>query len=330
MSNRDRPPGGLRQRLAEALARGGSPLESLRGAEPADERDGLLALLGIYDLSLGPAVGGAGFGRWQGHPVVATVKWRLEAELLETLEKLDRARRWALPDDPVAALRALAAADKVPAIYRWLAERADYREIVEFLALEGGPDGGFDDLVAICQVGLRGEAKLELARNYWDEMGRGEGQAVHTELYRRLARAVDLRPVPREDQPVEALRRAALGPFLVVNRWLQPEALGALGLIEMQAGPRCRQVVTALRRTGAPADAIPFYAEHATADPRHGKQWLDNAVGTLGRADPAIGVGMVRGARWRWAVNAAFLTAVGRLVGAPDCSCPAAALQAAG
>ena len=29
-------------------------------------------------------------------------------------------------------------------------------DLVDFLALEGGPDADFDDLVALCQIGLRG------------------------------------------------------------------------------------------------------------------------------------------------------------------------------
>ena len=65
----------------------------------------------------------------------------------------------ALPEEPVAALRALAARDRLPGPYKWLAREASYDELVWFLALEGGPDGGFDDLVAVCQVGLDGSAK---------------------------------------------------------------------------------------------------------------------------------------------------------------------------
>ena len=86
--------------------------------------------------------------------------------------------------------------------------------------------------------------------------------------------------------------------------------VGALGLIELQAGPRCRKVLSALKRLGAPADAFPFYEVHALVDPRHGKDWVDHVVAPLG-ADPWWAEGIVRGARWRWLVNDAFLAAVG-------------------
>ena len=42
-----------------------------------------------------------------------------------------------------------------------------------FLTQEAAGEAGFDDLVAMTQVKLPARAKLELARNYWDEMGRG-------------------------------------------------------------------------------------------------------------------------------------------------------------
>lgn len=139
-------------------------------------------------------------------------------------------------------------------------------------------------------------------------MGRGQADAVHTALHRRMAEAAGLRPPARSDQPAEALSRAALGPVLATNRSLQPELIGALGLIELQAGPRCRKVVAGLRRVGAPAETFPFYEEHAAADPIHGRDWLDHIVAPLA-SDPAWATGMIRGATWRLSVNDRFFTA---------------------
>ena len=299
-------------------------------AGPADRRDGLLALLQIHDLHLGPVDRIGPATRWQHHPAVAALKGRLEQSVIEDLDAAGCGPGAIGPDvigpgvvggpaapaslrDPAgaaAALRAIARADLVPEVYRWVADDADLDDLVAFIAVEGGPDGGFDDLVAACQVGLGGRAKLELARNYWDEMGNGDLAAVHTELHHRLVNALDLPRVSRREQPTTALERSALGGLLATNRWLQPEMVGALGLIELQAGPRCRKVVTALTRLSAPADALPFYIEHADVDPRHGKDWLDNAVVPLVEAEPEWGPRIVRGARWRSVVNARFFAAM--------------------
>ena len=272
-------------------------------------RDDLLKLLDVHDLHLAPLDRLGGRERLQHHPATAELKWRLEEEFIADLEQADAACSWNLPADAVAAMRALAARDLVPDVYRWVAEDASRDDLVEFLALEGGPDGGFDDLVAVCQVGIGGVAKVELARNYWDEMGRGNPDEVHTELHHRLVDALGLPAIPREQQPVEALERSALGSLLATNRSLQPEMIGALGLIELQAGPRCRKVLDGLRRVGAPDGAFPFYEEHAVADPRHGKGWVDNVVAPLAE-DRGWGPRIVKGARWRSIVNERFFTAM--------------------
>ena len=206
-------------------------------------------------------------------------------------------------------MRAVAARDRLPEAYRWLARTATHEQLVRFLALEGGPDGGFDDLIAACQVGLSGSAKLELGKNFWDEMGQGDAAGVHTELHRRLVRALDLPEVPRAELPVEALERAAMGGLLATNRWLQPEMIGALGLLELQAGPRCRLVLQGFDRLGVAADAYPFYVEHAEVDPVHGKDWMDKAIEPLAGERPEWGARMVKGAWWRATLNLQFFAA---------------------
>jgi hypothetical protein len=305
----------LHRRLDVALRDGDDALDALGAGgvvEPVDHRDALLTLLTIHDLHVAPLDRLGRRARWQHHPTIAALKSALESRVLVDLASRETQEDVELPTDAVAAMRSLAATDLVHPIYHWVADDATLDEIVAFLALEGGPDGGFDDLVAACQIGLSGEPKLELAQNYWDEMGNGALGEVHTELHRELVEALALPAIPRDEQPVEALERSALGSLLATNRHLQPEMVGALGLIELQAGPRCRQVVKGLERVGAPDGAFAFYREHAVADPRHGKDWLDNVVAPLAADDVAWGRRMVQGARWRSIVNRRFLDAMAR------------------
>jgi Iron-containing redox enzyme len=287
--------------LSAALREGERALRSLVGAPSGGRRDRALTLLAIYDLHTAPIAQLGDTVRWQGHPAVAEIKGRLE---LEWIDDLDAAP---LPKgDAVAAMRRLATRDRIPSVYRWLAEDATWDQVVAFLALEGGPDAGFDDLVAACQLGLRGRAKLELATNYWDEMGGGTLAGIHTILHDRMVEAIAMPRIPRCDLPCEALERAALGGLLATNRWLQPEMLGALGLLELQAGPRCRMVLRAFDRLGAPENAYPFYAVHAQVDPLHGRTWLENAILPTVAEEPDWGPRIARGAWWRSQVNAAF------------------------
>ena len=268
---------------------------------PVGRRDAALALSQLHDLHLAPVHELGERVRFQHHPAVAALKYRLEEAFLTRMPTTG-----APTGDAVAGMRKVAAVDLVPSVYDWIADEATLDEVRAYLSLEGGPDGGFDDLVALCQIGIDGEAKVELATNYWDEMGRGELAGVHTELHRRMANALRLEAIDRRDQPVEALERSLLGSTLATNRAWQPELVGALGLLELQAGPRCRRVVKGLRRLGCSDDALAFYEEHAVADPRHGKDWLDHVVAPLAERFPDWAPRIVRGAHWRSFVNGRF------------------------
>jgi hypothetical protein len=57
---------------------------------------------------------------------------------------------------------------------------------------------------------------------------------------------------------------------------------------------------------------------HADVDPRHGVDWLDNAIAPTVEARPDWSERIVRGALWRSAVNAAFLDELGVLLGVSD------------
>jgi hypothetical protein len=297
--------------LTDALRTG--DLSTLAGLSPVDRRDRFLALLAIYDLHTAPLHLLGEVARFQGHPAVAALKARLEEPWLRELDELCRSVE---PEaDPstvegaVTWIRGVAVEDRLPAAYHWLADEATRAQLVDFLALEGGPDGGFDDLVAICQVGMAGEAKLELGKNYWDEMGNGRLADVHTELHNDMVRVLDLPEVPRSEMPVEALERAALNGLLATNRWLQPEMLGALGLTELQAGPRCRLVLKAFDRLGVPREAYPFYEVHADVDPVHGKDWVEKVIVPTVAQWPSWGPRILRGAVWRARLNLAFFAA---------------------
>jgi hypothetical protein len=155
---------------------------------------------------------------------------------------------------------------------------------------------GFDDLVAVCQVGLGGTAKMELGKNYWDEMGQGDLAGVHTRLHADLvsrhrhadrARATQL---PGGGARAGCARRAAGDlPLVAAGDGRRARAARAAGR------PRCRLVLQAFDRLGAPEGAYPFYVEHAEVDPVHGKDWMDKAIEPLAAERPEWGPRMVKG-----------------------------------
>ncbi len=268
---------------------------ALSHVPPADRVDRLLTLLTIYDLHTAPLHKLGSRARWAGHPAVATLKTRLEQEFITELNAATSALATdtLADDDAVKAIRSLAAKDRLPTVYRWVAKQASLDELRQFVAVEGGPDGGFDDLVALCQVGLSGAPKMEMARNYWDEMGNGSPSGVHTDLHQQMAAALHIPELARQCLPEPALARSALGGLLATNRWLQPEMVGALGLIELQAGPR----VPARSRSVPPARAA-LAGRHVLRRPRRRRSPARQGLARAGhRAAGSASAGLGRAHR---------------------------------
>ena len=197
-------------------------------------------LLDIYDLFLAPVASLGERARLASDPALLQRKSELETAWLAELDSAPVPDD--LPEDPVAAMRLLATRNRLPQVYRWLASSASYEQIVGSSRWRVDRTPASTTWSRLAQVGLSGLPKLEMATNYWDEMGNGSLTDVHTELHTRMATALDMPRLPRARSPSRALERMALGGLLATNRWLQPELVGMLGLIELQAGPRCRLV----------------------------------------------------------------------------------------
>src|SRR6266550_3211980 len=79
-------------------------------------------------------------------------------------------------------------------LYSFVASEAKRHQLEWFFRMECAGEAAFDDLVALAQVGTRGDVKIEMASNYWDEMGRGKSHAVHTHLFFNLITGLALEP----------------------------------------------------------------------------------------------------------------------------------------
>ena len=187
-------------RLRRALRADPAQLAALVDQSPSDWRDHLIALQAIHDLHIAPLheLGGA---EWLQHdPDVARIKADLERDVLLALTfEPPGAARPTCGAGAVAAMRTIANRDLVPPVYDWVADRADLGELIGFLAIEGGPDGGFDDLVALCQLGLDGPPKLALAMNYWDEILRRCQEIPGQRLFQYVGDDGEIQPIYSHD-----------------------------------------------------------------------------------------------------------------------------------
>ena len=181
-------------------------------------------------------------------------------------------------------------------LFPWLATQASLEQMKWFIEQEVAGEAGFDDLLAFTQVKMPEQAKLEMARNYWDEMGCGASKGMHGPMLERLAHHVAVQPTPETVIP-EALALGNLMVALAHNRRYAFHSIGALGVIEMTAPTRAGHVDRGLRRLGIPAKKRHYFALHAVLDVRHSETWNREVLRPLVAEDPrrarAIGEGAV-------------------------------------
>ena len=179
-------------------------------------------------------------------------------------------------------------------LFPFLAEAATFEQMKWFLRQEVAGEAGFDDLLAMTQLKMPERAKLEMARNFWDEMGRGFAEGMHGPMLARLADYFELAPWAADVVP-ESLALGNVMIALARHRRYAFHSVGALGVIEMTAPTRAGFVDRGLRRLSVPAKKRHYFALHAVLDVKHSEAWNREVVRTLvgedSRRARAIGEG---------------------------------------
>jgi hypothetical protein len=181
-------------------------------------------------------------------------------------------------------------------LFPWLATKASQDQMKWFIEQEVAGEAGFEDLLAFTQVKMPQQAKLEMARNFWDEMGRGGSKGMHGPMLDRLAQFLEVNPTPDTVIP-DALALGNMMVALAHNRRYAFHSIGALGVIEMTAPTRAGFVDRGLRRLGIPAKKRHYFALHAVLDVKHSETWNREVLRSLVTEDSrparAIGEGAV-------------------------------------
>lgn len=180
-------------------------------------------------------------------------------------------------------------------LFPWIAEKASQEQISWFLEQEAAGEAGFDDLVAYTQVKLPASAKLELARNYWDEMGRGNIKGMHGPMLDTLVETLALKP--RIDNTVwESLALANAMTAMATNRRYAWHSVGALGVVELTAPGRSACTAKGLRRLGFSGKERRYFDLHAVLDVKHSEDWNREALIPLVAEEPRRATAIAEGA----------------------------------
>ena len=183
-------------------------------------------------------------------------------------------------------------------LFDWLADSATLPQMRWFLSQEAAGEVGFEDLLAYTQVRLPAQAKLECARNYWDEMGRGTRGKMHGQMLEYTVRGLGLEPsLDTTIWESLALSNTMLG--LAMNRRYAYHALGALGVIELTAPQRVARVSAGMHRLGLDHRLRAYFDLHAALDITHAKAWIQEVIRPLIVADPSCAAFIAEGALMR-------------------------------
>jgi hypothetical protein len=225
---------------------------------------------------------------------------RLEGAFLEELRHdvaVEAANAPQIPDAFVAWFEGLreTGLGQGDALFPWLAEQAKPDQLRWFFEQEAAGEAGFDDLVAHTQVKMPLPAKLELARNYWDEMGRGNVNGVHGGMLDALVQTLEVQP-SIETTVWESLALANAMTAMATSRRYAWHSIGALGVIELTAPGRSAHVAAGLKRIGLSERERRYFDLHAVLDVRHSREWNAEILYPVVHEDPRRARAIAEGA----------------------------------
>ena len=225
---------------------------------------------------------------------------RLEGGFLETLRSEIRDEAAAVPTEPDTFIAWFENLKKVgpgqgDPLFPWLADDASREQLAWFFEQEAAGEAGFDDLVALTQIKLPIRPKLELARNYWDEMGRGKALGMHGPMLNALVDTMQVDP-RIENTVLESLALANAMTAMATSRRYAWHSVGALGVIELTAPGRSACVATGLRRIGLSEKERRYFELHAVLDVKHSADWNREALRPAIEEDPRRATAMAEGA----------------------------------
>jgi pyrroloquinoline quinone (PQQ) biosynthesis protein C len=120
--------------------------------------------------------------------------------------------------------------------------------------------------------------KLEMAQNYWDEMGNGKSHKVHTHMFHRLVEGLGIAAPAADELPWQVLAGVNVMLWCAIPRRNAFRAQGVLGAVELLAPQRCTRLVHGALRVGIEKRTMVYYGAHAIIDVGHAEGWLAHVV----------------------------------------------------
>lgn len=175
-------------------------------------------------------------------------------------------------------------------IFAYLRDDATYAQLRDFVKQETPFDIHFGDILLKMMPGLYGPLKMELCKNFWDEMGGGEDARVHRTLRLNMMAAIDLTSDHHlnhvQEYCTEELRLVNMYFDAVHDRKKLAQAIGMMLATELMVPGRIDYQLEGWRRVGVSDRALTYLIEHTSVDVEHAHGWMENVVLPMLRDNP--------------------------------------------
>jgi hypothetical protein len=233
---------------------------------------------------------------WEWEPAQIALRRALEEQVLSAL-------RAAVPVPdlrPVPeALWKLVDGDSGPSLSTYLQRRATEAQFAEYVRQRSVYQLKEADPHTWAIPRLSGRAKSALVEIQADEYGSGSPERMHSALFARTMRALDLDDgygAYIDEADAISLAVSNVMSMFGLRRDLRGALVGHLAAYEMTSSQPCRRYAAGLRRLGADDEACAFYDAHITADALHEQLAAYDMCGSLADSEPTLADDILWGA----------------------------------
>lgn len=191
------------------------------------------------------------------------------------------------------------------AVFDFMKTDASRPQIIKYFTTDYALNMRFYDLIVLSLVGIDEDVRMEVAHNFWDEMGQGNPARTHVRLYRDLLEYLQIEDAP--EKFVDALGWEGLSGYNLLlyftfNRREYFRSIGALAITELSDPEQYAKLLSGCRRVGIGNDQpsiLDYYSEHVEVDALHGDGWIDNVIVPVLRRYPGEARSVLEGAAMR-------------------------------
>lgn len=231
------------------------------------------------------------------HPLIAGIKFEIESYWEQSEKNKYRDVLSDLPDTkefPLWVKNKVAQhpSNELHPIFTFLKDKANFKQMQEFLFQETPLEMLFGDILAFMLPGVYGTVKVEFLKNYWDEVGHANDEKVHRNLRAQLMKQAQI-PADAHLHHIESFVREELELVnmylsLATNRAKHGALLGTMLATELMIPNRFQYSIDGWKRLGLKDQQMVYLTEHISVDAVHAEDWLNHVIMPVLAKNPMV------------------------------------------